>query len=252
MSIKDEPKVKSLYKAIKLLDYFDEKNPERGVTELAQLSGNIKSSVHNIMQTFEQCGIVYKNAATNKYRLGHKVVELGNLYYSNNNVLEVASRVLQEVNAQVDETVYFAAIADREVMYIDVQYKKGITNSGKVMGFKAPLYCTGIGKAMMAHLGEEEIDAIIGEGLESFTPYTLTEPDALKKDLNAIVTRGYAIDNMEHEYGIRCVAVPILDSNQRPVFAMSISGPSLRMPDEMIEQYGKILMDKTTAIARVL
>ncbi len=83
-------KVKSLYKAIQLLFYFTEEERELGITEIAEKSGLLKSSVHNMLSTYEECGLVRRNPYTNKYHLGERVLELSNHFYRNNDVRQVA------------------------------------------------------------------------------------------------------------------------------------------------------------------
>lgn len=106
-----------------------------------------------------------------------------------------------------------------------------------VMGIKAPLYCTGIGKAMLAYLPREVVDAVIGRGLASITDNTITDTGKLLQELETIRLRGYAIDNMEHQFGIKCVGMPIRNRKGDIVAGLSISGLSLRFDEQRIEEH---------------
>ncbi|TCL64255.1 IclR family transcriptional regulator [Hydrogenispora ethanolica] len=237
--------MKSLFKAIKLLDYFTNDAPERGISELSELSGLLKSTVHNIVTTFEQAGFLEKNPETNKYHLGMKVLQLSNNLYATHDLRRIIRPYLEEFCDASRETVYLAKLSEDEVIYIDAIYPIGVTPGRSVIGLKAPLYCTGVGKAILANLPENELQKIIAKGLEPFTPYTITDPVAFLQEMNLIRARGYAIDNMEHEYGIKCIAVPIQNYKGTTVASVSISGPSLRFTEPKIEEYAAMLLRAT-------
>jgi DNA-binding IclR family transcriptional regulator len=237
-----EPKVKSLYKAVKLLDYFTNEFPERGISELSELSGLLKSTIHNIVTTFEQAGFLEKNPATNKYRLGMKILQLSNNLYASHDLRRILRPFLVKFCDYSRETVYLATPSGGEVIYIDAIFPLGGTPGRSVIGEKAPLYCTGVGKVIMAGLPDREIDQIMAQEMIAYTPYTIVDTQALRKELEKIRIQGYAIDNMEHEYGIRCIAVPIKNMKGITVAACSISGPSLRFSDARIGEYAQVLL----------
>ncbi len=239
----DEPKVKSLFKAVKLLDHFTPDTPERSLKELAELSGMLKSSVYNIMQTLSLCGVIEKGSSAGRYRLGIKLLEFTNVLMSNNEARKIVRPFIEALAEECNETVYYGILAGTEVVYIDsANPPKGMQFARSVVGIKAELYCTGIGKAMLAFLGDELAQTVITNGLKSYTPYTITNPPALLRDLEETRVRGYAIDNMEHEYGIRCVGVPLRNRFGRIVGAISLSGPSLRIMDDKLTAFAASLL----------
>lgn len=237
--VPEAAKVKSLYKAIKLLDYFTGDVMELGVTELAEKSGVLKSTVHNILATYELCGIVEKNNQTNKYHLGFKILELSNQLYRNNDIRQVVRPYMEQIVEQAGENMYLAKMYENEVIYLDAVFPKDVVSGRNMIGIRAKAYCTGIGKAMLAFEPEEVIDQVIGRGLSRFTDNTITDGEKLKRELEMVRDQGYAVDNMEHEYGVRCVAVPIRDYKGNVIAACSLSGPSLRFTDEKIGQYSE-------------
>ena len=247
--IPKEAKVKSLYKAIQVLLYFTEEVKELGVTELAEKSGLLKSTISNIMSTYEVCGIVKRNPKTNKYRLGLKVLELSNCFYYNDDIRKVMRSCMEKIAEQVKEIVYLAVFYEEEIIYLDAAFPVYSIGSRNMTGVKAPAYCTGIGKVLLAYEKEEVIDRIISKGLEPFTQNTITEAEVLKKELARIREQGYAVDNMEHEFGIRCVAVPIKNYEGIVRAAISVSGPSLRLQDERIEEVSILLQETVEAVS---
>lgn len=248
----EDIKVKSLYKAIKLLDYFTIETPERGISELAELSGMYKSSVHNIVTTFEKCGMLQKNIQTNKYRLGLKILQLNYNLCSSDDLRKIMQPYMERVSNYGNESVYLAVPSDGEVVYLNAKYPAGITPGRSIIGVKAPMYCTGVGKAILAYLPQETLDQVVAGGFEKYTSNTLTDIISLKKELELIRERGYAIDNMEHEYGIKCVAVPIKNIKGDIVGAFSISGPSLRFNDHKITEYANLLTSMSREISKLI
>src|SRR5690606_14834436 len=105
------------------------------------------------------------------------------------------------------------------------------------LGVKAPMYCTGIGKAMLAYMPQDAVEQIVDGELKAYTENTITEKEALLQDLREIVARGYSIDNMEHEFGIKCIGMPLRNQKRQVVAGISISGPSLRFDDQKIQTY---------------
>lgn len=244
----DGVKVKSLYKAVKLLDYFDSKNPERGITELAELTGMLKSSVHNIVSTFEVCGILKRNPKTGKFMLGTKVLELSNVYSSNNSLEATLKPYMQTLVDMSGETVYLAIAEPPRVIYLDSAISSQLNAQKYIRGVSAPMYCTGIGKAILAYLEEKDVKAVIENGMPQFTPYTLTTEKALRDELEIIRSCGYSIDNMEHEYGVKCVAVPLFNMHGNIIAGLSITGPSPRFTAEKQREYSQILKSISASV----
>jgi DNA-binding IclR family transcriptional regulator len=238
-----EPKVKSLSKALKLLKFFTAEHPERGITELSELSGLVKSNVHNMVKTFEWAGFLEKNPVSNKYRLGMRVLQLSNTLYASHDLRRLVYPYLVKLCNYSRETIYLATQSENEVLYIDSLFPVGVTPGCSAIGLKAPLYCTGIGKAILANLPENEVDQIVACEKIKFTPYTIVDPQLLGEELAQIRAQGYAVDNMEHEYGISCIAAPLKNMGGKTVAAISISGPSLRFSNAKIQEYSQLLLE---------
>lgn len=241
MENENQIKVKSLYKALKLLDYFTEDTPEWGITELANQSGVLKSTVYNILATYEVCGILEQDKQTNKYHLGLKILELSNQMYKNNDIQKIMHTYMEEIVRETGENTYMAKFYGDQIIYIDAAFPKNTISGRNMVGIRADAYCTGIGKVLLAYQKSEVLEHVIEKGLKSYTDTTIIKPDQLRGEMENIRKKGYAVDNMEHEYGIRCVAVPIFNCEDQVVAAWSLSGPSLRFTDEKIEHYASLL-----------
>lgn len=243
-----DAKVKSLDKALHLLSCFTFEEPELGVTELSRRFDLYKSNVHNLLSTFEQHGFVEKNEASGKYRLGLKIVRLAHVVSANMGFHSVVHRCVAELSEATDEIVYFGIPYGECVMYMEGAFPEKIYNLRWVAGMTAPLACTGIGKAILAFLDEKAIDSVLLTPVERFTDYTITDPDILRAELALTKRRGYSTDNMEHEYGIKCVGVPVFSRTGELLGALSTTGPSLRFNEDQVAHFVSLLKQKAVQI----
>ena len=119
------------------------------------------------------------------------------------------------------------------------------------IGRKCPTYCTGSGKAILAFIARDKRKAIIATTERvRYTPSTITGAVALEKELVEIRARGFAIDNEEHEPGIRCVAAPIFDKSGAVIAALSVTNPAYRCSVETLHSYAPALLAATERISR--
>ena len=251
-TIMEAPKVKSLLKAMNLLDVFTQPPYEYGVSDLARKFDYPKSSVHNIFSTLSLYGLLKYDETTQKYRLGNKAAELGNSFRKNNSMLSIMKPYLSTLSSELKETVFLANIADDMVLYLDVSYSPHVASGGDVIGLKAPLYCTGIGKALLSCMSDEKVNLILSQPMKAFTPDTKTTPEELWKDIDFIRKNGYSVDNMEHEFGVKCVAVPLLNEDMELKGAISVSGPSLRFPERVTKKYATRLKQIAEEVKHIL
>lgn len=236
-----EYKVKSLAKAVRVLEAFSVKTPEMGVSEIAQMLDYQKSTVFNILSTFEDMGYVAQNPQTGKYYLGLKILHFGYIVNSHLDFKRVFQEPMNRIAQTVGEVCYMGVPHDGLVLYMDAAFPSNGGNFRSITGETAPMYCTGLGKAMLAFFSEEAQKHIFEMPRVRYTDYTITELSALKDNLAEVRRNGFSVDNMEHEYGIRCVGVPVFGADGHVVAAVSVSGPSLRFdPVSIMRAYQTI------------
>ena len=114
------------------------------------------------------------------------------------------------------------------------------------------MYCTGVGKAVLATMSEEDRKKHIPEKLEAFTEYTIIDQKELDEEIEKVQERGYAVDDMEVMFGVKCVGVALLNHEGEAEGALSISAPSLRMNEENIRRYAGILKSSAQKIQKLL
>jgi DNA-binding IclR family transcriptional regulator len=137
-----------------------------------------------------------------------------------------------------------------DVVYIAKIESTHTLSMSSHIGSRLPMYCTSLGKAILAFSPPELLQAVLTEGQVARTAHTITSPEALRAELVSVRSHGFAIDNEENEQDIFCVGAPILDFSGMAIAAISISGPCERMNSERAGQLGPLLWESTQRISR--
>ena len=216
--------VQSIAKACMILRCFESKT-EMGISEIAHDMDMSKSTVYGLVNTLTIYGFLDQVDQSNKYRLGLKLFELGNLVQQRLDVRQEARPWCQLLAEKYRTTVHLATHSDGEIIYID---KVSSSDSSIVIysqvGKRAPMHCTGLGKTLLAYMPDDYLEQFIfSRPLEKFTKNTITSKDKLLEELKKVEKQAYAIDNEEIELGLICVSVPIFDSMPVPSIALSVS-----------------------------
>lgn len=235
---------------MQLLDCFTRERPELGVSELSRLVGMHKATVHRILMALEHHGLMEQDAATEKYRLGLKLLELGSRVVARLELPAVARPELERLVAQTGETAHLVVVDQDEGLYLEKVESPRPFRMPSQVGRRLPLHCTGVGKAILAFLEPAERQRIIeARGLRRFTPNTITDPGALADELRRIRERGYSVDNEEVEIGLRCVGAPVFNHFGRVAAGISIAGPAARLTDQEIPRLAEAVKACAAAIS---
>lgn len=226
--------LKSLRKAIRVLECFSLQDPRLPLTDIARKVGLPLSTAHRILTTLRTVGIVEQEGDRDLYRLGLKLLELGSMVLANLEVHREALPCIEELVRETGETVHLGVFDGSQVVSIEKMDSPHGLASNITIGKGAPAYCTGVGKALLAHQPESTVERVCRLGLAKHTRQTITDPERLRRELAQVRAQGYAVDNMEHQPDVRCVAVPIRDHAGRVVASLSVSGPATRIPKDRI------------------
>jgi DNA-binding IclR family transcriptional regulator len=229
----DSPyRVQVLDRALAILDALamTGQHEDLSLMELATRLQLHKSTAHRLLMILERHRMVERDPHSGRYRLGLRLFELGAVAISRFNIRDYARPHLERVLFETEETVHLCVLDAGEVLYVDkVEPSRSVRMASKI-GRLSPAHCSAVGKAILAHLPERELDEILKQrGLPRMTTKTIVTPAELKADLKTIRERGYAIDNEEAEEGVRCVGAVVLGPNGRPAGAISTSAPSFRL-----------------------
>ncbi|MGE5677775.1 MAG: IclR family transcriptional regulator [Pseudomonadota bacterium] len=242
-------RIQAIDRAVMILKCFSEKRRELKLSDIADELGLNKSTVHGIISTLKYHGLIDQNEENQKYRLGLYILELGDIVSSSMDIREIASPVIRDLCSKADETVHLGALDNMDVVYIDKQESNQSMRIFTTIGTRNPAYCTGIGKAMLAYVDKEILIEQLPDRLEKFTDNTITDKSELLKELEAIRENGYAMDKEERIEGLTCVAASVFDQKGNAKYAISVSGPTIRMSKEKIEETIKLVKEATKEIS---
>jgi DNA-binding IclR family transcriptional regulator len=244
--------VNSVDRAIRLLDALADEG-SFSLAGLAEVVGAPKTTVLDIVRTLEARGMVQRDADTGSYSLGLHTIELGYAAVSSFGIRRIVAPVLQSLNARLDETVHLTVLDEDQVLYVDCYESTKRLRTYSVIGIRGPLHCTSVGKAILAWLPDERRDRLI-ETIEytPFTANTITGPVPLRDELAATRRRGYSIDDVEHEEGVRCVGAPVFDHRGDVVASVSVSGPTQRIREEIVPDLARTLTEAAAEMSRRL
>ncbi len=230
-----------------LLDSLSKAPQGLSLGELAQKVGLPKGTTHRLISSLAYFDYVQQDPLSRKYKLGFKLVTLGNQLLDQVDLRVEARPFLFELAQSTHETAHLVIWDNDEGLYIDkIQLSSDGLHMTSRTGYRVPLYCTAVGKVLMAHLPPVQMDRIIEQkGLPPRTVHTLTNADEFKAHLQRIRKEGYALDNDEHCEGVRCVAAPIYNMNGSVVAAISISAPAVRITPDIARQAIKDRVIKT-------
>lgn len=244
----------SLRKALAILQRLGDDTTGEGLT-LTQIATALdlnKSTVTRLLQPMLETAFIEQAPETGAYRLSWETARLGQTYLASVRPDRDMQRTLHELSQLTKETVHLVRAATPHVVYIDKVDSPHAVRMFSRIGSTQPMYSTSVGKCILAHADETTVQQIIDLGMPARTATTITTAERMREELALIREQGWAIDDVENEDGIRCVAAPIFDANGDCTHAMSISGPTSRVPRERVAELAPLVMRAAADISRRL
>jgi IclR family transcriptional regulator, KDG regulon repressor len=236
MIVERENMVKSVSRALDIIALVGSKKGGMGVTEISKQIDINKSSVYRILSTLVQYGYIEQDEETGRYKLGYKFLEVSSQLLDSIDLRAEAKSYLQELESETNEVIHLVVFDQGEVVYIEKLEGNETLRMHSKVGKRAPMHCTSVGKAILAHLPTSVVlDILERKGMPMHTEKTITNKDAFLQELIRVKQKGYALDLEENEYGITCIAVPIFDHSGKVIAAISISGTTIRMTDKRLD-----------------
>lgn len=226
-SAKASGSAKSLVKGIALVDLVATSESPPRLVELVQRSGLPRPTALRLLDVLCRADVL-RLEPPGTYTLGPRVVGWGQSFLDRLDLQRHASDLIEELVAISGETCFLGVLDRDTVLYIAAVHSPHPIRPAAGVGFRMPLHSTGIGKVLLAWAEEGERAALLTEPLERRTPNTITDPATLNEHLEQVRIRGYAVDEVENEDGVRCVAAPIRDHNGATAAALSVSAPAYR------------------------
>jgi IclR family KDG regulon transcriptional repressor len=245
-------RLSSVTNALRLLKVFSDQESEIGISDLARRVGLAKSTVHRLASSLVEEGMLEQTEREGKYRLGLALFELGALVRRKMDVTAEARHHLKALSERSGETVQLAVLEQTAALYINVIESQRALRMSYQVGTRAPLHCTAVGKVLLAHAGPGLFETVVAPGLPRLTELSITQGGELRRELTAIVHRGYALEEEEAEPGLRGVAAPVRDFSGEVVAAIGISGPTHRMSKKVLQSYARDLIEVSAAVSQRL
>lgn len=228
--------IQSLARGLKILNLLEQARGGMGTTEVAKEMTIDKSSASRLLHTLANYDFVAQDESSARYQLGPRLLTLGQRVLDRISLRDRARPYLHKLVDATGECAHLAILAQRQALYIDQAESSAALRVESEIGTLSPLHCTALGKAMLA-FG----DGALPDSLLPFTQRTITDQAVLQAQLLQIRQRGYAIDDEEYNYGVRCVAAAVHDHRGMLLGAIGISGPAGRVTLERIDDFGALV-----------
>ncbi len=224
-------------KALNVLDQVAAFGRPVRFADLLESSEYPKATLYRLLQSLVQQGMISYDAERGVYALGVRLVRLAHQAWQTASIAPVARPYLDALSIEIGETVHLAQLDHGQVLYVDKRNAAVPVEMYSQAGKVGPVYCTGVGKAMLAWSRIDVQTRIIEQqSYHRFTANTLTSRRALRAELDIICSRGFAYDNEEHEPGIICVALPILTQGGHVLGGLSVTSTTARHSLESLAQ----------------
>jgi DNA-binding IclR family transcriptional regulator len=236
---------KALTKGLALVDIVAEHGGPMRLVDLVDVSDLPRPTALRLLEVLCRSEVLRADER-GLYALGPRVAVWGHAFLDRLDLRAQAADLMQAVVAATQETCFLGTLDAGRVLYVAVADGPQAVRPAARVGFRNPVHSTGIGKAMLAHLPRDEAEALLTLPMERRTPHTITDPDQLREELALTRARGYAVDDVENEDGVRCIAAPVRDHTGAAVAGLSVSAPAYRFSlDDLAELVP--LVKRTTA-----
>lgn len=248
-----ENTVQSVERAMLILDKLSGYKEGAGISKISKETGLHKSTVHRLLATLVQCGYAEKTLENDNYKLGIKILHLASNVLDRMDVRTISRPYIIKLADLTGEVVHLTILEGDRAMYIDkfesTNMNLGIKMNSQI-GKTMPLYCTAAGKVLLSKTDENIIRQLVkDEDIHRFTDNTLKSCDEFIEEVKKAAENGYAVDDMEYEDGIKCVAAPIFNKEGNVTAAISISSLTVRMKDERISKIVKDILSTAHQIS---
>jgi DNA-binding IclR family transcriptional regulator len=218
---------------VAILECLDRGTGELTAAQLASRTGMKLSTLYRYLAMLEASGFIQRLTG-GKYALGIKLVELGGHVLLRDDVYRFGQPVAEELATELGLDVHLAQLYEGDVLHVGyggrparVESRNSLVTTGSKLGQRAPAHCTSLGKALLAYTPTNDVESVIRRfGWRPMTTNSIRTFARLEKELNAVRSRGFAIDREEKASGIYCIAVPVFGRNRQAACSISATGPA--------------------------
>jgi IclR family acetate operon transcriptional repressor len=225
---------------------------ERRIADIAAATGLAASTVHRILRELVALGWA-RDDGEHGYLLGARLLVLAGQAAERNTLTRIAHPILRDLCDRTGLTAHLGMLSGDEAVYLDKIEGRGSYHMRSRIGVAVPLHSTAIGKAMLAAMDDDELDATLDRtGLAARTPHTITDRTRLRVHLAEARRRGYAIDEEENELHTRCVAAVVIDHRGAPLGAVSISALAFELDRDQVDELAPLVVTAADAVSQAI
>ncbi|MCS2608004.1 IclR family transcriptional regulator [Halomonas dongshanensis] len=243
----------SLVRGLTLLEYLALSPTGLSLSELAERAALAPSTTHRLLQALQSQGFVTQESEQGLWRIDVKTFRIGNSFLEARDFIATSRPFLRRLTAETGETANLGIRDGATAVFLAQHESQQMMRMITRLGSRAPLHASGVGKALLAWMPEDERTRLLeGRTLEQVTVNTLADPRALLSDLAHIRAQGFACDREEHAIGLHCVAACVHSEHGMPLAAISVSGPAARIPEARLLELGARVRELADEITQQL
>jgi DNA-binding IclR family transcriptional regulator len=234
----------SVTRALAILSCFSDEQPELRVIDFSKKLDLTQSNVSRLLTTMVSLGYVEKDEYSGFYRLGHQIITLGGIALNNSEIRKFALPDLYDLERRLGLGANLAVLKAQHMFYLAHVDSHKSPRMYTLLGRSNPLYSTGIGKVLLAHLSPEDVKALLDRiDITAYTDRTITDRGLLMQELEIVRSRGYAMELEELALGRACIAAPLRGRSGKVVAGISLSGPlsDIGLPERERELSGILI-----------
>lgn len=244
---------KVLDRVMMILSTFTSVTPELTFAELMVQTRLYKATLFRLLEAMRSYGLIEVSKESGKYHLGLKFFDLGALAIGRLEIRKCADAELEWLAEQSGETAHLCILDGAEIVYISKVESRQALRIPSGVGHRNPAYCTGVGKAILAFLDDEQIEKYLAQiVLRPLTDKTITCPEKMWQEIKSVRQQGYAIDDQEINENVRCIGAPIRDFSGKVIAGISIAGPAIRVTKSRVPELAVQVVKAANKISKHL
>ena len=251
---KDRNFVESVERGLNVFSFIVNSKKAVGITQISKALHLSIGSVQRVTYTLQKLGYLRKDEDIQKYSIGNNGLVLGLGIVKGLDLKRIAYPYLKELSAEINETVNLAVLDGIQIVYIDRVKTGQIININLNIGSKLPVYCTSMGKSLLAFLPNDELLELLNKiTLKPITPHTITTKARLLKELEKVKETGFSVNDKELDIGLRSVAAPVRNEYGTVVAAVNIAVPASRVTfEELRTEFASKVIHLSKVISEAL
>ncbi|MDI5934926.1 IclR family transcriptional regulator C-terminal domain-containing protein [Halomonas sp. M4R5S39] len=239
----------SLVRGLNMLERLAASPGGLALSEIAEQADLAPSTTHRLLQALQSQGFVTQDNELGLWKIDVKTFRIGNSFLEARDFVATSRPFLRRLTAQTGETANLGIRDGSTAVFLAQSESPQMMRMITRLGSRAPLHASGVGKALMAWLPDDEFERVLDErGLARVTENTRHTPESLREELARIRRHGYACDREEHAIGLHCVAACLHDEHGIPLAAISVSGPVARIPESRLVELGELVRETAAEI----